>query len=72
VQRYGDDGADNDGTGTQRVYVKTANTAEDTAFSVFCIDRASKTINVFNYGAGIDRKWSYSNLTKLNVSDREV
>jgi hypothetical protein len=64
VKRYGDDGANNDGTGTQRTYNKTSDTAEDTAFSVFCIDRASKTVNVFNYGAGIDRQWDYANGVK--------
>lgn len=64
VKRYGDDGANNDGTGTQRTYEKISDTAHDTAFSVFCIDRASKTINVFNYGAGIDRQWDYLNGVK--------
>ena len=64
VKRYGDDGANNDGTGTQRTYNKVSDTAWDTAFSVFCIDRASKTINVFNYGAGIDRQWDYRNGVK--------
>ena len=67
VKRYGDDGANNDGTVTQRTYVKTSDTADDTAFSVFCIDRESKTINVFNYGAGIDRKWDYHNGIKCEV-----
>lgn len=64
VKRYGDNGGDNDGTGTQRTYNKTSGTAEDTAFSVFSIDRKSKTINVFNYGAGIDRQWDYYNGVK--------
>ena len=64
AQRYGDDGANNDGTGTQRIYAKTSGTAEDTAFSVFAIDRESKTVNVFNYGAGIDRQWDYLNGVK--------
>lgn len=71
VKRYGDDGANNDGTGTQRVYTKTSDKAEDTAFSVFCIDRESKIINVFNYGSGIDRKWDYANGVKAEVDDEE-
>lgn len=64
VKRYGDNGGNNDGTGTQRTYIKTSGTAEDTAFSVFSIDRKSKTINVFNYGSGIDRQWDYVNGVK--------
>ena len=69
VNRYGDDGANNDGTGTQRTYTKISGEANDTAFSVFCIDRANKIINIFNYGSGIDRKWNYTNGTKLEVDD---
>lgn len=64
VKRYGDDGENNDGTGTQRTFAKISDTSKDTAFSVFCIDRASKTVNVFNYGSGIDRQWDYANGVK--------
>ena len=38
---------------------KTAGTAQDTAFCVVVIDRASKIIHAFCYGAGIDREISY-------------
>lgn len=69
VNRYGDDGANNDGAGTQRVFAKMSDSAQDTAFSVFCIDRANKTVDVFNYGSGIDRKWDYANGIKLEVAD---
>lgn len=64
VKRYGDNGENNDGTGAQRTYPKISGTANDTAFSVFAIDRASKTVHVFNYGAGIDRTWDYANGVK--------
>ena len=40
-------------------YNKTAGTANDTAFCVVVIDRASKIIHAFCYGAGIDREVSY-------------
>ena len=40
-------------------YNKTAGTANDTAFCVVVIDRASKIIHAFCYGAGIDRGISY-------------
>lgn len=40
-------------------YSKTAGTAQDTAFCVVVIDRASKIIHAFCYGAGIDREISY-------------
>lgn len=40
-------------------YNKTAGTAQDTAFCVVVIDRASKIIHAFCYGAGIDREISY-------------
>ena len=40
-------------------YNKTAGTAQDTAFCVLVVDRASKIIHSFCYGAGIDREVSY-------------
>ena len=40
-------------------YSKTAGTAQDTAFCVLVVDRASKIIHAFCYGAGIDREVSY-------------
>ena len=40
-------------------YNKTAGTAQDTAFCVIVIDRSSKAIHAFCYGAGIDREISY-------------
>ena len=40
-------------------YNKTAGTAQDTAFCVIVIDRSSKVIHAFCYGAGIDREISY-------------
>ena len=40
-------------------YSKTAGTANDTAFCVVVIDRASKIIHAFCYGAGIDREISF-------------
>ena len=40
-------------------YNKTAGTANDTAFCVVVIDRASKIIHAFCYGAGIDREVSF-------------
>lgn len=40
-------------------YNKTAETAQDTAFCVLVVDRASKIIHAFCYGAGIDREVSY-------------
>ena len=40
-------------------YNKTAGTAQDTVFCVVVIDRASKIIHAFCYGAGIDREVSF-------------
>ena len=45
--------------GENTTYNKTAGTAQDTAFCVVVIDRASKIIHAFCYGAGIDREVSY-------------
>lgn len=40
-------------------YNKTQNTADDTAFNIFCIDLDSYTIKAFCYGAGYDRNLTY-------------
>lgn len=53
--KYGDV----DTNGEQRIFTKTADTAEDTAFNVVVIDRQDRKIHCFNYGAGIDREISY-------------
>lgn len=45
--------------GETTTYNKTAGTAQDTAFCVLVVDRASKIIHAFCYGAGIDREVSY-------------
>ena len=45
--------------GEDATHNKTAGTAQDTAFCVVVIDRASKIIHAFCYGAGIDREISY-------------
>jgi hypothetical protein len=55
AQNYGDA----DGSGNQRVFYKSANTADDTAFNVVVVDRESKKIHCINYGAGTDREISY-------------
>lgn len=50
---------DTDESGNQRVFAKTANTAEDTSFNAVVVDRQNKKIHCFNYGAGIDRVVNY-------------
>lgn len=51
-------------------YNKTAGTAQDTAFCVIVIDRSSKVIHAFCYGAGIDREISYDfTLVSYNVTN---
>lgn len=50
---------DIDESGNQRVFAKTAGTAEDTAFNVVVLDRQNRKIHCFNYGAGVDREISY-------------
>ena len=44
---------------TETTYTKTANTADDTAFTIMCIDLENFTIKAINYGAGIDRTLLY-------------
>jgi hypothetical protein len=54
-QAYGDV----DENGTQRKFSKTSGTANDTSFNVAIIDRVSKKIQLYCYGAGIDREIGY-------------
>lgn len=44
---------------TAETYAKTANTADDTSFTVLCIDLENFTIRAINYGAGVDRTLVY-------------
>ena len=41
-------------------YNKTANSAKDTSFVVYCIDLNAQSIKAFCYGAGYDREISYA------------
>lgn len=50
---------------TENTYTKTANTAQDTAFNILCIDLKNHTINAINYGAGIDRTISYVTIDNM-------
>lgn len=49
----------------QYQYNKTSNTEKDTAFCVFVIDRDSKRIYAYHYGAGRSRFWNYETGTKF-------
>ena len=40
-------------------YTKTADTVNDTAFTMFTVDRANHKIHAWNYGAGYDREIGY-------------
>ncbi len=55
AEMYGDA----DESGNQRVFEKTSDTANDTAFNVLVVDRKNRVIHCFNYGAGIDRAVEY-------------
>ena len=44
---------------TETTYSKTANTANDTSFTVLCIDLDTYTVNAVCYGAGEDRSVVY-------------
>ena len=52
---------DSDENGVQRQFNKIENSAQDTAFNVVVVNRESKTIRCFNYGAGCDRYIDYVN-----------
>jgi hypothetical protein len=60
-EAYGDPVPDPEDASTmiQRICKKTANTAQDTAFDVVVIDRQTKKIRCFHYGAGVDREINY-------------
>lgn len=45
--------------GEATTYNKTANSADDTAFCVMCIDLDAEEIHAFHYGAGYDRTLKY-------------
>ena len=46
-------------------YTKTADSASDTAFCVYCIDLDNKTIKAICYGAGFDRTLNYADGTVI-------
>lgn len=48
-----------DGYQEDTAYLKTANSATDTAFCVYCIDLDTYTIKAICYGAGYDRELNY-------------
>lgn len=48
-----------DGYQEDTAYLKTANSASDTAFCVYCIDLDTYTIKAICYGAGYDRELNY-------------
>jgi Icc-related predicted phosphoesterase len=50
---------DTDENGNQRVFEKVSNTAEDTSFDIVVVNRETRKINCYNYGAGVDREISY-------------
>lgn len=50
---------DNNPYGEDISYPKTQNTAQDTAFCVYCIDLDTYTLKAFCYGAGYDRELVY-------------
>ncbi len=52
---YGDIFQDVDESGNPISYPKTENTAEDTSFNAVVVDKQSRKIHCFNYGAGVDR-----------------
>lgn len=52
-------GGEMDAEGNPIYYLKKANSAQDTSFCVFLIDRKNRKIHAFHYGAGIDREIDY-------------
>ena len=48
-----------DSAGNQVTYPKTANTAEDTSFIIYVIDRTNSKVHAIHYGAGYDRVKPY-------------
>lgn len=55
--------------GETTTYNKTANSAEDTAFCVVCIDLDAEKIYAFHYGAGYDRTLKYGAATIYSVTN---
>lgn len=55
--------------GEATTYNKTANSAEDTAFCVVCIDLDEEVIYAFHYGAGYDRTLEYGAATMYTVTN---
>lgn len=56
---FGLENKDYTGYKEDTVYTKTANSATDTAFCIYCIDLDSHTIKAICYGAGYDRTLNY-------------
>jgi hypothetical protein len=52
-----------------QAYPKTQNSADDTAFVVYCIDLDSFEINAICYGAGYDRTVKYAEEEIVNLID---
>lgn len=55
--------------GEATTYNKTANSAEDTAFCVVCIDLDKKVVHAIHYGAGYDRTLEYGAATMYAVTN---
>lgn len=55
--------------GEATTYNKTANSAEDTAFCVMCIDLDAEEIHAFHYGAGYDRTLKYGAATMYSITN---
>ena len=53
-------------------YPKTANTAEETSFCVYCIDLDECTIKAICYGAGYDREVSYQYTNDVKPPEKPV
>lgn len=53
-------------------YPKTANTAEETSFCVYCIDLDECTIKAICYGAGYDREVSYQYTNDVEPPEKSV
>lgn len=66
------DWGDTDADGNQRVFAKTAGTAEDTAFSAVVIDRKNGLLYALRYGAGVDRIWDYVNGVEVDSETPET
>ena len=56
---------DADANGTQRIFNKVSDSADDTSFNVIVVDRTNEVVHCINYGAGIDRVVSYGAAPKV-------